>query len=65
MKLPELELFNIKGSPFLVVDPSVLPAEVMAKLDEFMIGKTVSHAVFIYEQDWNEFCHAVERGDIK
>ena len=65
MKIPKLEEFKMEGMPFLLVNPSTLPNSIMAALDKFMIGKTVSHPTYIYTQDWAEFCGAVERGDIK
>ncbi|MFA0440181.1 hypothetical protein AB4560_09675 [Vibrio sp. 10N.222.51.C12] len=65
MKIPKLKEFKMEGVPFLLVDPSTLPSGIMAELDKFMRGKTVSHPIYIYTQDWQEFCGAVERGDIK
>ncbi|MEZ9450236.1 hypothetical protein AB4184_22680 [Vibrio splendidus] len=62
--LPDLEPFKLSGSPFLVVDPSSLDDVITMALDRFMIGKTCSHPVYIYVQDWDEFCAAVERDDI-
>ncbi|MEZ9561383.1 hypothetical protein AB4245_15490 [Vibrio splendidus] len=64
-KLPELKEFKLDDSPFIVVDPTSLPLDLLAALDKFMGGKTVSHAVYIYVQDWVEFCGAVERGSIQ
>ncbi|MEZ8365410.1 hypothetical protein AB6C96_09655 [Vibrio cyclitrophicus] len=63
--LPELEEFKLDDSPFPVVDPTNLPAKLLAALDRYMAGKTVSHPVYIYVQDWVEFCGAVERGNIQ
>lgn len=62
MKLPELELFYVEGSPFPVVDPTTLPPQINRELDRFMIGRTVSHPIYIYVQDWQSFCSAVRRG---
>ncbi|MEZ8151226.1 hypothetical protein ACED23_09105 [Vibrio splendidus] len=62
--LPNLETFRIDGSPFPVVDPSQLPVDTLSALDKFMCGKTASHPIYIYIQDWDEFCSAVVRGDI-
>ncbi|MEZ9016262.1 hypothetical protein AB6E79_05055 [Vibrio lentus] len=61
---PNLKAFRFNGIPFLVVDPSTLPVDALAALDRYMRGKTVSHPIYIYIQDWVEFCGAVERGDI-
>lgn len=65
MELPELQTFRIERSPYPLVDPSTLPAKILMAVDEFMKGKTVCHPVYIYVQDWQEFCCAVERGDIE
>ncbi|WP_264877868.1 hypothetical protein [Vibrio agarivorans] len=65
MKVPTLKEFRISESPFPVVDPSTLPDNIVAALDIFMMGRTVSHPIYIYKQDWQEFCGAVERNDIK
>ncbi|PMN92791.1 hypothetical protein BCT16_07180 [Vibrio sp. 10N.222.54.B6] len=62
--LPQLKEFRLVGSTFPVVDPTDLPQDVLAALDKYMIGKTVSHPIYIYVQDWIEFCGAVERGNI-
>ncbi|MEZ9789455.1 hypothetical protein [Vibrio breoganii] len=62
--LPSLEEFILNGTPHPVVDPSTLPVDVLAALDRYMRGRTVSHPVYIYIQDWVGFCGAVERGDI-
>lgn len=64
MTLPNLEPFRLDGSPFLVVDPTGVDTEILGALDRFMIGKTCCHPVYIYVQDWDEFCAAVERDDI-
>ncbi|MEZ9527467.1 hypothetical protein AB4148_00695 [Vibrio sp. 10N.286.51.F4] len=64
-QLPTLQEFRITESPFPVVDPSTLSDNIMMALDTFMMGKTASHPIYIYIQDWQEFCGAVERGDIK
>lgn len=61
---PNLKAFRFNGIPCLVVDPSTLPVDALAALDRYMRGKTVSHPIYIYIQDWDEFCGAVERGDI-
>lgn len=63
-ELPVLTPFDLDGSPFPVVDPTELPSNVIEALDKFMIGKTASHPVYIYIQDWREFCGAVRRGHI-
>ncbi|GMQ45050.1 hypothetical protein [Vibrio sp. 10N] len=63
--LPDLVPFELQGSPFPVVDPSELPLNINRALDRFMIGKTISHPIYIYSQDWLEFCSAVEQGYIK
>lgn len=62
--LPELTPFELEGSPFPVVNPTVLPDNINLALDEFMQGKTASHPTYIYIQDWQEFCAAVEHGYI-
>jgi hypothetical protein len=62
--MPALTPFELVGSPFPVVDPSELPDNINRALDRFMLGKTVSHPVYIYEQDWLEFCGAVQRGHV-
>ncbi|PTQ00301.1 hypothetical protein CWO28_18340 [Vibrio splendidus] len=62
--LPNLEEFRLNGTPYPVVDPSTLPVDVLAELDRYMRGRTVSHPIYIYIQDWVGFCSAVERGDI-
>ncbi len=64
-KPPKLKEFKLDDSPFLVVDPTSLPPDLLAALDNFMAGKTVSHAVYIYVQDWVEFRGAVQRGSIQ
>ncbi|CAK1825070.1 conserved hypothetical protein [Vibrio crassostreae] len=63
--LPALKEFKLDDSPFPVVDPTNLPQNLLAALDRFMAGKTVSHSVYIYVQDWVEFRGAVERGNIQ
>lgn len=65
MKIPTLDEFKMEGVTFLLVDPSTLPDNIMMALDTFMMGRTVSHPIYIYIQDWQEFCGAVECGDIK
>lgn len=62
--MPELTPFELAGSPFPVVDPTELPDNINQALDEFMQGKTASHPVYIYIQDWQEFCAAVKHGYI-
>ncbi|MEZ8580599.1 hypothetical protein AB6D24_12235 [Vibrio splendidus] len=62
--LPNLEEFRLNGTSYPVVDPSTLPVDILAALDGYMRGRTVSHPVYIYMQDWVGFCGAVERGDI-
>ncbi|EAP93717.1 hypothetical protein [Vibrio splendidus] len=63
--LPVLKEFKLDDSPFPVVDPTNLPPDLLAALDKFMFGKTVSHSVYIYVQDWVEFRGAVGRGNIQ
>ncbi|OED66768.1 hypothetical protein A165_06145 [Vibrio tasmaniensis ZS-17] len=62
--LPNLEEFIFNRSPYSLIDPSTLPIDILEALDKYMRGKTSSHPVYIYTQDWVGFCSAVERGDI-
>ena len=62
--LPSLEEFRFNGTPYPTINPSTLPVDVLAALDRYMRGRTVSHPVYIYIQDLVGFCSAVERDDI-
>jgi|GEM_PF-1966268 len=64
--VPELEMFSLhKDIPFYVVDPSSLPANIKRALDEFMIGQTVPHYIYIYAHDYDFFRLLVQSGQIK
>ncbi|MFS1473549.1 hypothetical protein BCU45_002950 [Vibrio lentus] len=62
--IPKLEALRLEGIPYPVVDPSALPAELLQALNKYMVGKTVCHSIYIYIEDWEDFCCAIEREDI-
>ena len=63
---PDLKTFQLhKDIPFSVVDPTSLPANLKDALDEFMIGQTVPHNIYIYAHDYEFFRQLVESGQIK
>lgn len=64
--VPQLEMFRLhEDIPFLVVDPSGLPVNIKDALDEFMIGQTVPHNIYIYSHDYEFFRQLVQSGCIK
>ncbi len=63
--IPKLEAFRLEGIPYPVVDPSTLPVELLDALNKYMVGKTICHFIYIYLEDWQDFCCAVEREDIE
>ncbi|MCG9727874.1 hypothetical protein [Vibrio brasiliensis] len=63
---PVLEAFKFhKDIPFSVVDPSNLPVDLKNTLDDFMIGQTVPHDIYIYAHDYELFRQLVRSGQIK
>jgi hypothetical protein len=63
---PALKAFQLhKDIPFSVVDPTSLPANLKDALDEFMIGQTVPHDIYIYAHDYELFRRLVQSGQIK
>ncbi|MEZ8306871.1 hypothetical protein AB6C61_24055 [Vibrio splendidus] len=62
--IPPLEEFELANSAFRVVDPSSLPAQTLAAFDDYMVGSTVPHPIYVYSQDYARFCLLVRRGGI-
>ncbi len=63
--VPELTEFILnENTPFMVVNPDSLPPNTQVAMDEFMTGKSVPHAVYIYSHDYRLFRHLVISGKI-
>lgn len=65
LNLPKLPEFRLDKVPFSVVNPSELPLDIAKAFDSYMRGQAAPHMIYVYAHDWDRFCAAVERGDIK
>lgn len=63
-QLPQLEEFDLENVVFKVVDPTQLPPRTFAAFEEFLVGSTVPHRVYVYSQDYERFCSLVRSGHI-
>ncbi len=64
-KTPTLDVFELAGSGNKVVDPTTLPEKTLAAFNNFMMGKTAPHRVYVYSHDYDRFCTLVRKGNIK